>query len=66
MDKEDAILIGARAATVLINNGVQTQDQKTRAINYVEDIIGDYKRLYQENLMLKIRLAKLEIPSETH
>ena len=60
MGKEDSILIGARAATVLIDNGVPTRDERDRAIDHVEAIITDYKRLYEENLTLKVKLAQLE------
>jgi hypothetical protein len=61
MNKEDAILLGARAVTVMIKNGVPTTEDKNRAIDHVEDIIVDYKRLYEENLTLKIKLAQLEV-----
>jgi hypothetical protein len=60
MDKEDQVLIGARAATVMIDNGVPTREERDRAIDYVEEIIKDYKRLYEENLTLKVKMAQLE------
>jgi hypothetical protein len=58
MDHKDQILLNARAATVIINNGISVVDDRNRAIDYVEAIIADYKRLYEENLALQIRLMQ--------
>lgn len=56
MDHKDQILLNARAATVLINNGMPVVEDRNRTIDYVEAIISDYKRLYEENLALQIRI----------